>query len=85
MSEEDFKAFQKQNKKNKILLELTSREDSYPTELAKMTKSTVDETEQLLDELVSEKLVDKIVGKYYKLTYEGYRRAKELLARKQQW
>lgn len=82
MSEADFKAFQRRYKKERILEELTARETSFPAELAKLTDSTVEETEQLLKELVSEKLVENIVAKYYKLTYEGYRQAKDLLARK---
>lgn len=82
MSEAEFKAFQKRHKKDRILRELSTRETSFPTELAKLTDSTTDETEKLLNELVSEKLVENVVAKYYKLTYEGYRRAKDLLARK---
>jgi len=82
MSEADFTAFQKRYKKERILLELAARETSFPAELAKLTESTVGEIEQLLNELVLEKLIENIAGKYYSLTYEGYRSAKELLARK---
>lgn len=85
MKEPDFEAFQKRYKKDRILLELSTKEASFPAELAKLTESTVDEIEQLLEELESEKLVEYIVGKYYQLSYEGYKRAKELLASKREW
>lgn len=76
MSAADFTAFQKQYKKDRIVEELAARESSFPVELAKLTGSAVQETEQLIDELVSEKLVENVVGKYYKLTYEGYKLAR---------
>ena len=76
MSQKDFEAFQRQQKKERILMELRARETSYPEELAKLTGSDLDEVEQLLDELVSDKLIENIAAKYYKLTYEGYSWAK---------
>jgi len=39
----------------------------------------VDEVERLLEELVSEKLVENIAAKYFKLTYECYSWAKSLM------
>jgi len=78
MSQADFEAFKKRQKKERILLELDARETSFPVELANITESTTEEIEQLLSDLVSKKLVERVVGRYYKLTYEGHRWAEEL-------
>ncbi len=68
MSEqEQFKRF----KKDRILTEITSRDSSYPAELAKATGLPIDEVNSLLEELLSENLIEKIVSKYYQLTYAG--------------
>ena len=78
MSQADFEAFKKRHKKERILIELNARETSFPAELANITQSTAEEIEQLLSDLVSKKLVERVVGRYYKLTYEGHRLAEEL-------
>ena len=83
MSQADFEAFKKQFKKERILLELFARESSYPLELAKLNDSDVSEIEQLLNELVVDKLVENVAAKYYKLTYEGYSRAKSSMKSRQ--
>lgn len=82
MEAPDFKAIEKRYKKDRILLELERKEASHPAELAKLTGLNLDETELLLSELVSEKLVEKLIARYYSLTFDGATRAKELFTRK---
>lgn len=82
MSQEDYEAFQKRYKKERVLMELFARETSFPGELAKITGAPVDEVEQLLEQLVSDKLIENVAAKYYKLTYEGYSWAKSLMKMK---
>jgi DNA-binding IclR family transcriptional regulator len=78
----DFKAIEKRYKKDRILLALERRDASHPAELAKLAELDLDETEMLLGELVAEKLVQKLIARYYSLTFDGATRAKELFARK---
>jgi len=78
---EDFSAFQKQRQKQRILQELYAKETSYPAELARLTNAKTEDVQNLLNELVSDKLVENISAKYYKLTYEGYRWVKNSLTR----
>jgi len=47
-----------------------------------LTGAPVEEVEQLLEELVSDKLVENIAAKYFKLTYEGYSWAKSQMKMK---
>lgn len=82
LSQADFEAFKKQQKKERILMELFARETSFPAELAKLTESTNDEIEQLLNDLVSDKLIENVAAKYFKLTYEGYSWVKSLMKMK---
>lgn len=82
LSQEDYEAFQKRYKKERVLMELFARETSFPGELAKITGAPVDEVEQLLEQLVSDKLIENVAAKYYKLTYEGYSWAKSLMKMK---
>lgn len=82
LSQEDYEAFQRRYKKERILMELSARETSFPGELAKITGAPVDEVEQLLEELVSDKLIENVAAKYYKLTYEGYSWTKSLMKMK---
>ena len=60
------------------MAELFARDSSYPAELARLTDSDVNDVEQLLNELVTDKLIENIAAKYYKLTYEGYSRVKSI-------
>jgi len=76
LSQADFESFKRQYKKEKILAEIFARESSYPMELAKLTDSDIGEIEQLINELVAEKLIENVAAKYYKLTYDGYSRVK---------
>ena len=78
-SQEDYDAFKRRYKKERVLMELFARDTSYPVKLAKLTGAPVDEVERLLEELVSDKLVENIAAKYFKLTYEGYSWAKSLM------
>lgn len=82
LSQEDYEAFQKRYKKERVLMELFARETSFPGELAKITGAPIDEVEQLLEQLVSDKLIENVAAKYYKLTYEGYSWAKSLMKMK---
>jgi predicted transcriptional regulator len=82
LSEEDYKAYQRRQKKERILMELFARDTSFPDELAKLTGAPVDEVEGLIEELVFDKLVEHIQAKYYKLTYEGYSWAKSQMKMK---
>jgi len=66
----------KQFKKDRILMVLTAKDASYPAELAKDTGLAVNEVNSLLEELISDRLVEKIVSKYYQLTYAGYKLTK---------
>ena len=75
-NQKDYETFQKRSKKERVLLELFVKDTSFPVELAKITGVPVDEVEQLLEELVTDKLIKHIQAKYYKLTYEGYSWAK---------
>lgn len=79
LSQEDYDAFQRRYRKERVLMELFARDTSYPGELAKLTGAPVDEVEGLLEELVSDKLVENVAAKYFKLTYEGYSWAKSLM------
>lgn len=79
LSREDYEAFQRRYKKERVLMELFARDASYPGELAKVMGTPVDEVEGLLEELVSDKLVENVAAKYFKLTYEGYSWAKSLM------
>ncbi len=79
LSQEDYDAFQRRYKKERVLMELFARDTSYPVELAKLTGAPVEEVEGLLEELVSDKLVENVAAKYFKLTYEGYSWAKSLM------
>ena len=63
-------------------MELFAREASYPMELAKLTDSDVGYIDQLLNELVADKLIENVAAKYYKLTYEGYNRVKSTMKQK---
>jgi predicted transcriptional regulator len=82
LSQADFEAFKRQTKKERILMELFAREASYPMELAKLTDSDVGYIDQLLNELVADKLIENVAAKYYKLTYEGYNRVKSTMKQK---
>jgi predicted transcriptional regulator len=82
LSQEDYEAFQRRYKKERVLMELFARDTSFPGELAKLTGAPVEEVERLLEELVSDKLVENIAAKYFKLTYEGYSWAKSQMKMK---
>lgn len=84
LSEADFKAFQKRQKMEDILGELYKKGSSFPAELEKLTGLDIEEVNQLLNELVKERLVEKIIGKYYKLTYEGNKLANQLMYKETQ-
>lgn len=76
LSEEEFDAYQRRRKKERIMMMLFTRDSSFPEELAKLTGEAVDEVEGLIKELLSDNLVEHIQANYYKLTYEGYSWAK---------
>ena len=70
--------FERQYQKSRILTELTKRDASYPEELSKATGFPLEEVYSLLEELRNEQLVERIVSKYYQLTYDGYKQSKSM-------
>lgn len=81
MAEADFSAFQRQYQKERILSELAVKGSSSPSELADSTNIKAEDMDKLISELVLQRLVENVAGKYYKLTYEGYRYANSLKSR----
>lgn len=55
------------------------------SQLASMLQIGIDDVERLLIDLQTTNLIEKGVGDYYHLTYEGYRALKNLTASKRLW
>jgi len=74
------------DKKEKILSMIGSPKGNLnSSQLASMLQIRIDDVERLLIDLQTTNLIEKGVGDYYHLTYEGYRALKNLTASKRLW